>query len=74
MVESLKKIGAVFVEELSEIEDKTRPVIFSAHGVPKSVPAEAEGLNMTILMQLVHWFQKCIEKLKTYTKRVTIFC
>ena len=46
VVESLKKIGAIFVEELNEIEDKTRPVIFSAHGVPKSVPAEAEGLNM----------------------------
>ena len=49
VVESLKKIGAVFVEELGEIEDKTRPVIFSAHGVPKSVPAEAEGLNMTYI-------------------------
>ena len=47
VVESLKKIGAVFVEELSEIEDKTRPVIFSAHGVPKSVPNEAEDLKMT---------------------------
>ena len=46
VVESLKKIGAIFVEELREIKDKTRPVIFSAHGVPKSVPAEAEGLNM----------------------------
>ena len=46
VVESLKKIGAIFVEELSEIKDKTRPVIFSAHGVPKTVPAEAEGLNM----------------------------
>ena len=49
VVGSLKKIGAVFVEELDEIEDKTRPVIFSAHGVPKSVPAEAEGLNMTYI-------------------------
>ena len=47
VVESLKKIGAIFVEELSEIKDKTRPVIFSAHGVPKSVPNEAEVLNMT---------------------------
>ena len=46
VVESLKKIGAIFVEELSEIKDKTRPVIFSAHGVPKSVPAEAINLNM----------------------------
>jgi len=47
VVESLKEIGAIFVEELSEIKDKTRPVIFSAHGVPKSVPEEAEGLKMT---------------------------
>ena len=47
VVESLKKIGAIFVEELSEIKDKNRPVVFSAHGVPKSVPAEAEDLKMT---------------------------
>ncbi len=46
VVESLKKIGAVFVEEISEIKDKSRPVIFSAHGVPKKVPKEAEELNM----------------------------
>ena len=46
VVESLKKIGAIFVEELSEIKDKTRPVIFSAHGVPKAVPKEAANLNM----------------------------
>ena len=47
VVDSLKQIGAIFVEELEEIEDKTRPVIFSAHGVPKSVPKEASNLNMT---------------------------
>ena len=46
VVESLKKIGAIFVEELREIKDKTRPVIFSAHGVPKVVPAEAKNLKM----------------------------
>tara|TARA_Y100000746_G_scaffold83214_1_gene70342 strand:- start:2713 stop:3657 length:945 start_codon:yes stop_codon:yes gene_type:complete len=46
VVESLKKIGAIFVEELSEIKDKTRPVIFSAHGVPKVVPIEAKNLKM----------------------------
>ena len=46
VVDSLKKIGAIFVEELEEIKDKTRPVIFSAHGVPKSVPKEASNLNM----------------------------
>ena len=47
VVDNLKKIGAIFVEELGEIKDKTRPVIFSAHGVPKSVPKEASNLNMT---------------------------
>ena len=46
VVESLKKIGAVFVEELNEIKDKTRPVIFSAHGVPKVVPEKAKELKM----------------------------
>ena len=46
VVESLKKIGAIFVEEICEIKDKSRPVIFSAHGVPKKVPKEAEELNM----------------------------
>ena len=46
VVDSLKAIGAIFVEELEEIKDKTRPVIFSAHGVPKSVPLEANGYNM----------------------------
>ena len=47
VVDSLKNIGAIFVEELEEIKDKSRPVIFSAHGVPKSVPKEASDLNMT---------------------------
>ena len=42
VVENLKSEGAIFVEELNEIKDKTRPVIFSAHGVPKSVPEEAK--------------------------------
>ena len=46
VVESLKKIGAIFVEELDEIKDKSRPVIFSAHGVPKSIPKQAENLKM----------------------------
>ena len=41
VVEDLKKKGAIFVEELDEIKDKSRPVIFSAHGVPKSVPEDA---------------------------------
>ncbi len=46
VVNSLKKIGAIFVDELDEIKDKTRPVIFSAHGVPKSVPKKADEYKM----------------------------
>ena len=46
MVYCLKKIGAIFVEELDEIKDKSRPVIYSAHGVPKKIPNEAKELNM----------------------------
>ena len=41
VVEGLKAKGAIFVEELSEVPDTEQPVIFSAHGVPKSIPAEA---------------------------------
>ena len=46
VVENLKSQGAIFVEELNEIEDKSRPVIFSAHGVPKAIPEEALSLNL----------------------------
>ena len=46
VVNGLKKLGAIFIEELSEIEDRSRPVIFSAHGVPKSVPEEASFKKM----------------------------
>ncbi len=42
VVEGLKAKGAIFVEELDEIPDTTKPVIFSAHGVPKSIPEVAE--------------------------------
>ena len=47
VVDDLKSKGAVFVEELEEIKDKTRPVIFSAHGVPKKIPKDAKNYNMT---------------------------
>ena len=42
VVENLKKKGAIFIDELNQIKDFSRPVIFSAHGVPKDVPKEAE--------------------------------
>jgi len=46
VVDNLKKLGAIFIEELNEIKDRSRPVIFSAHGVPKSVPEEAKNNKM----------------------------
>jgi 4-hydroxy-3-methylbut-2-enyl diphosphate reductase len=49
VVEGLERQGAVFVEELSEIPDDGQPVVFSAHGVPKSVPAEARAREMYFL-------------------------
>jgi len=49
VVDSLKAKGAVFVEELSEIPDTDAPVVFSAHGVAKAVPAEASARNMFYL-------------------------
>ncbi len=49
VVEDLKKRGAIFVEELSEIRDISRPVIFSAHGVPKKVPEEAKLKNLSYI-------------------------
>ena len=49
VVEELKKKGAIFVDELSDIENEKRPVIFSAHGVPKSVPQEAKLKNLSFV-------------------------
>ncbi|MGE0061686.1 MAG: 4-hydroxy-3-methylbut-2-enyl diphosphate reductase [Xanthobacteraceae bacterium] len=49
VVESLRAKGAIFVEELSEVPATSAPVIFSAHGVPRSVPEEAQGRNLFVL-------------------------
>ena len=49
VVDDLKNKGAIFVEELEEIKDKSRPVIFSAHGVPKKIPEDAKNYNMTYI-------------------------
>jgi 4-hydroxy-3-methylbut-2-enyl diphosphate reductase len=49
VVESLKRKGAIFVEELDEVPNTNAPVIFSAHGVPKSIPAEAKRRNLFAL-------------------------
>ncbi len=47
VVEELKEKGAIFIDELSDVKDGDRPVIFSAHGVPKSVPQEAKLKNLS---------------------------
>ena len=49
VVDGLKAKGAIFVDELDEIPPGNAPVIFSAHGVPKSVPADAQSRNMFYL-------------------------
>jgi len=49
VVDGLREKGAVFVEDLAEIPDTGKPVVFSAHGVPKSVPAAAKERNMFFL-------------------------
>jgi 4-hydroxy-3-methylbut-2-enyl diphosphate reductase len=49
VVEGLEQKGAIFVKELDEIPETSQPVIFSAHGVPKSVPQNAEKLNLLYL-------------------------
>jgi len=70
VVEDLKKKGAIFIDELNEIKDFSRPVIFSAHGVPKSVPKEAENLNLHYfdatcpLVSKIHREIEYLERLK----------
>ena len=49
VVDELKEKGAIFVDELSDVKDNSRPVIFSAHGVPKSVPDEARLKNLSFV-------------------------
>ncbi len=49
VVEGLRAKGAIFVEELDEIPDTDAPVIFSAHGVPRSVPEDAKRRNFLAL-------------------------
>ena len=49
VVESLRAKGAIFVEELDEVPDTDAPVIFSAHGVPRSIPEEARRRNLFAL-------------------------
>ncbi len=49
VVEDLKAKGAIFVEELDEIPDTDAPIVFSAHGVPKTVPQSARARSLFVL-------------------------
>jgi 4-hydroxy-3-methylbut-2-enyl diphosphate reductase len=49
VVDTLKAKGAIFVEELDEIPETDAPIVFSAHGVPKSVPEAAQNRRMFVL-------------------------
>src|SRR5882757_9839614 len=49
VVDGLRAKGAVFVEELDEIPEDGQPVVFSAHGVPKAVPADARARRLFFL-------------------------
>jgi 4-hydroxy-3-methylbut-2-enyl diphosphate reductase len=61
VVDGLREKGAVFVEELDECP-VDRPVVFSAHGVPKSVPEEAARRNMLASMRPARWSPRSISK------------
>ena len=70
VVEDLKSKGAIFIDELDEILDFSRPVIFSAHGVPKLVPKKALALNLKFfdatcpLVSKIHREVENFERLK----------
>ncbi|MCX7340402.1 MAG: 4-hydroxy-3-methylbut-2-enyl diphosphate reductase [Hyphomicrobiales bacterium] len=49
VVDGLKQKGVIFIKELDQVEDTTRPVIFSAHGVPKSVPRDAASRHLNAI-------------------------
>jgi len=68
VVESLQKRGAIFVDELNEVPDD-KPVVFSAHGVPKSVPAEAQKRNMLYIDATCPLVSKVHREAERYDKQ-----
>jgi len=71
VVEGLQKLGAVFIEELHEIPDEHHqsPVVFSAHGVPKSVPAAAKKRNMIAIDATCPLVSKVHFEAEAYARR-----
>lgn len=69
VVEALRAKGAVFVEELTEIPDDGHPVVFSAHGVPKSVPADAAAREMFFIDATCPLVSKVHKEAERYHER-----
>lgn len=75
VIENLKNKGVKFIDDFSEIKDKNRPVIFSAHGVAKSVEKEAEELNLITIdatCPLVSKVHKHIQKLNKAGREIIV--
>ena len=68
VVEGLQKRGAIFIDELYEVPDD-KPVVFSAHGVPKSVPAEAENRKMLYIDATCPLVSKVHREAERYDKQ-----
>ena len=69
VVEALKAKGAIFVEELEEVPDTSAPVIFSAHGVAKSVSAQAASRNLLAIDATCPLVTKVHREAEIYHKR-----
>ena len=74
VVENLEAKGAVFVDELDEVPDD-RPVVFSAHGVPKAVPAEAAPrATCSMSTRPARWSPRSIARPSAITSRAARSC
>lgn len=75
VVEKLRRQGIIFIESLSEITDKTRPVIISAHGAPQQVYRDAEALGLKLIdatCPLVEKVHKKIIRLAQEGKNIAV--
>ncbi len=75
VIEDLKAQGVIFIDDFTEIEDKSRPVIFSAHGVPQSVERQAQELRLKTIdatCPLVAKVHRQIQKLEKQHKEIVV--
>ena len=69
VVQDLEFKGAIFIDELKDIKNKDRPVIFSAHGVPKSIPAEAKNQQLQFYDATCPLVSKIHREVENYEKQ-----